>query len=328
MKTLTTTEALRGALTQALREDTSVFLMGEDIADYGGAFGVTKGLIDQFGPERIRNTPISEAAIVGAAIGAAIAGSRPVVEIMFMDFITLAFDQLVNQATKLRYIFGEQARCPMVIRTPNGGGRGYGATHSQCLESLFVSVPGIKICAPASPADSASLLLSAIADNNPVLFLEHKLLYPVRGPVHDEPLTPIPLGKANIVKAGADLTIVTWSWMTTEALRAARTLTEKEVDAEVIDLRTLSPLDIETIKESVEQTGRLLVVEEGPKTGGIAAEIGFRIFETCFDLLDAPIKRVTAPDCPIPAARSLEKQIIPDAEKIISACLELVEEMT
>ena len=326
MTTMTTTEAIRNALSQALTADASVFVMGEDIGSYGGAFGVTRGLLETFGPKRIRDTPISEATLVGAGIGAAMAGSRPVVEIMFMDFITLALDQLINQAAKLHYVFGDQARCPIVIRTPNGGGRGYGATHSQCLESLLFSVPGLKICAPSSPAEAAGLLLTAIADDNPVIFLEHKLLYPQRGPVADPPFAPIPFGQARVVREGADVTIVAWSYMTSLALHAATELLQQDIEAEVIDLRTLCPLDIDTICESVEQTGRLLIVEEGHRTGGISGEIGFRVFERAYDLLDGPIRRVTAEDCPIPAARELEKVLLPSTEKIVAACVAMVEE--
>ncbi len=326
MKTMTTTEAIRTVISQAMKEDPDIFLMGEDIGAYGGAFGVTRGLLDEFGPERIRDTPISEPVIVGAGIGAALAGSRPIVEIMFMDFITLALDQLINQAAKLRYIFGEQASCPLVIRTPNGGGRGYGATHSQCLESILFSVPGLRICAPSTPANAAGLLLSAIYDNNPVIFLEHKLLYPQRGNVEEGAITPIPLGKATIIREGADITLVAWSWMTSLALKAAAELEKEDIFVEIVDMQTLSPLDIDTVCESVEQTGRLLVVEEGPRTGGISAEIAFQVFERAWDLLDAPVRRVTAEDCPVPAAVTLEKAVIPDAGNIAAACRSLMEE--
>ncbi len=326
MRTITTTEAIRETLTQAIQDDPDVFILGEDIGAYGGAFGVTRGLLEKFGPERIRDTPISEPAIVGAGIGAAIAGSRPVVEIMFMDFITLALDQLINQAAKLHYIFGDQARCPLVVRTPNGGGRGYGATHSQCLESLLISVPGLYICAPSSPADAAGLLLAAIENDNPVIFLEHKLLYPLRGEVPEGPIQALPLGKANLLREGSDITVVSWSWMTTQALQAAAELERENIHIEVIDMRTLSPLDIDSICKSVEITGRLLIAEEGPRTGGISAEIGFSVFERAFDLLDGPIQRVTAEDCPIPAARNLEQALLPDAGKIADACRAMMEE--
>ncbi|MDD5707546.1 MAG: pyruvate dehydrogenase complex E1 component subunit beta [Kiritimatiellae bacterium] len=321
MRTLTTTQILRETLAEELRRDPLLFLMGEDIGAYGGAFGVTRGLLKEFGAARIRDTPISEAGFIGAAIGAAVAGSHPVVEIMFMDFITLCVDQLVNMAAKVPYIYG--LACPLVIRAPMGGGRGYGATHSQCLERLFFGVPGLRIAAPATGADAAGLLRGALRENNPVIFLEHKLLYPMRWELDDAPIAPLPLGRARVARAGTDVTIVAWSWMSVEAERAAATLAREEIEAEVIDLRSLSPLDTQTLVASARKTGRVLVVEEGPLTGGLAAEISARVTEAAFHELAAPVRRLTLPDCPLPAARSLENALLPGADAIAAAARDL-----
>ena len=319
-------EALRAALREEMTRDKRVFLLGEDLGAYGGAFGVTRGLCDDF-PGRVVDTPISEGGIVGAAIGAALAGSRPVVEIMFMDFILLALDQLANMAAKLRYVFGPGAACPLVVRTPAGGGRGYGPTHSQCLEALFTHVPGLKVVAPSSPADAYLLLKAAIRDNNPALFVEHKLLYSLRGewPAARPGRRIEKLGRARIVRQGADVTIAAWSWMTEMARRAAQDLAAAGLEAEVIDLRTLAPLDEKTIVESVRKTGRLVVVEEGTRTGGFAAEIGFRVFEQAFDCLDGPIRRVTCPDVPLSAAPALEQAALPSRAAIAQAAMKLVD---
>jgi pyruvate dehydrogenase E1 component beta subunit len=297
--------------------------MGEDIATYGGAFGVTRGLADGFGAERIRDTPISEQALVGTAIGAAVAGARPVVEIMFADFVTLAVDQLVNMAAKLHYIYG--ATCPLVVRLPIGAGRGYGATHSQTTERLFTGVPGLRIAAPSCAGDASALLRTAIRDPNPVLFLEHKLLYPLRWEVPDSPPDPLPLGRAAVTRAGTDVTIVAWSYMAFQALRAAEALAADDLSAEVVDLRTLCPLDMDTVIASATKTGRVLIVEEGPRTGGFAAEVACRIFEAAYDSLDAPIRRLAGPDSPVPAARNLEAAILPDVARIATAARELAE---
>jgi pyruvate/2-oxoglutarate/acetoin dehydrogenase E1 component len=305
---------LRETLGAALRRDPRVFLMGEDIGAYGGAFGVTRGLAKEFGTERVRDTPISEQALVGAAIGAAAAGSRPVVEIMFMDFITLAVDQLVNMAAKLHYVYG--VSCPVIVRTPSGGGRGYGATHSQSLERLFTGVPGLQVAAPATALDASALLQTALLGSSPVIFLEHKLLYPLRWEVPEGLPAPQPFGRARIAREGTHVTLVAWSGMVVQAERAAEALAAEGIHAEVIDLRTLAPLDSDTVVASVRKTGRVLLVEEGPRTGGFAAEIACRIFEAAYDSLDAPIRRLACPDCPIPAARTLEAACIPNAETI------------
>jgi pyruvate/2-oxoglutarate/acetoin dehydrogenase E1 component len=322
MRAVTFTVLLRETLAEALRADPRIFLLGEDIGAYGGAFGVTRGLLREFGPERVRDTPISEQALVGLAIGAAAGGSRPIVEIMFMDFVTLAVDQLVNLAAKLHYVYG--LACPLVLRMPCGGGRGYGATHSQSLERLFFGVPGLRIAVPATAADASGLLQTAVADPNPVLFLEHKLLYPLRWDLPDGLPPPVPFGQSRLARAGADLTIVAWSWMSAVAERAAAALAAEGVDAEVIDLRTLSPLDSAAVLASVRKTGRALLVEEGPLTGGVAAEIAARLAADAYDRLEAPVRRVACPDCPLPAARSLESAALPDAAAIVRAARDIV----
>jgi len=324
VRTITYTEALREALNEEMKRDADVFLMGEDIGVYGGAFGVTRGLLERFGPERVRDTPISEQGFVGAAVGAALTGSRPVVEIMFMDFITLAVDQLVNQAAKLHYVFGDQARCPLVLRTVGGGGRCYGPTHSQSLEAWFTHTPGLKVVAPTTPADAKALLKAAIRDDNPVVFMEHKLLYGCRGEVPGGSNLTAPLGKARLARTGSDITMVAWSWMAQEAERAADDLQAQGVSAEVVDLRSLVPLDIESVTASVRKTHRVLIVQEAARTGGFGAEIGCRIFESVYDYLDAPLRRLTTPDVPLSASPVLERAAIPDRWRIAQAALELV----
>jgi pyruvate/2-oxoglutarate/acetoin dehydrogenase E1 component len=323
MRTITFTQAIRETLAEELRRDPSVFLMGEDIGVYGGAFGVTRGLIDEFGPERIRNTPISEQAIAGTAIGAAVAGMRPVIEYMFMDFITLAVDQLVNLAAKLHPIYGQ--KCPIVIRTPPGAGRGYGATHSQSLERIFAGVPGIKICAPSTAADASGLLQSAIRDDNPVLFLEHKYLYPLRFEMPDGLPPPQPMGFAKYTADGDDITLVAWSFMSVLAKRAAAQLSQEGIGAEVVDLCTLNPLDIDTLLESAKHTGRVMVIEEGPKTGGFAAEIAAQIAEGAQDYLEKPVRRLACPDLPYPACKQLENTLIPTVDSIVALAHEMLE---
>ena len=321
MRSITFTQIIRETLAAEMRRDPSVFLMGEDIGVYGGSFGVTRGLIDEFGAGRVRDTPISEQALTGIAIGAAVAGQRPVIEIMFMDFITLAVDQLVNMAAKLHPIYG--LPCPLVIRTPPGGGRGYGATHSQSLERLFTGIPGLKIAAPSNAADASALLQTAIRDNNPVLFLEHKLLYPQRFEADDALPDPIPFGFANIAREGDDLTIIAWSHMAFLAQRAAAQLASEGIDAEVIDLRTLSPLDIDTLVESAQRTGRVMILEEGPKTGGFAGEIAAQIMEHAHDYLEKPIRRLAGADFPIPSAKNLEAACLPSLDGILALAREM-----
>lgn len=317
--------AIREALREEMQRDPQVFLMGEDIAVYGGAFRVTKGLLEEFGPERVRNTPISEGSFVGIGVGAALLGSRPVVEMMFMDFLTLALDQLLNHAAKFRFMYGEQARVPLVIRCPAGGRRCYGPTHSQCLESLVMSMPGVKIAAPSSPADAKGLLKAAVRDDNPVLFVESKILYGRQGEVPEGDHV-VPLGQARVARIGEDVTIVTYSQMVEEALKAAELLAEEDIDAEVIDLRTLNPLDLETISASVEKTGKVIVAEEGHRTGGVGAEIGCRIMEELYYYLDGPIRRVAARDVPVPCSAPLEQYVLPDYRSIVAEARAAIEQ--
>jgi len=310
--------ALREAMAEEMRRDPNVFLLGEDIAGYGGAFKVTQGLVEEFGPERVRNTPISENTIVGVGVGAAVCGMKPIVDIMFQDFLTLAMDQLVNHAAKFYYMYGNQASVPLVVRTPAGGGRNYGPTHSQSLEAWLIHVPGLKVVAPAFASDAKGLLKSAIRDPNPVVFVESKLLYGTRGEVPDgEHL--VPLGEAKIVREGSDVSLVAYSRMTIEALKAAQTLSAQGIEAEVVDLRTLSPLDMDTVAASVEKTGRAIVVCEDCITGGVSAELTARIVEECFDFLQAPVRRVAGLDTPLPCADNLERLALPDAGKIVAA---------
>ena len=317
MSEMTFLEAVRLALREEMRADPAVFLMGEDIGRYGGAFGVTQGLLDEFGEERVRETPISENSFVGIAVGAAVCGLRPVVEIMFMDFITLAVDQLVNHAAKLHYMYDGRVNVPLVVRAPAGAGRGYGASHSQILDGLFLTVPGLKIVMPYTPAEARGLLRSAVRDNNPVLFIEHKLLYSHRGEVpEDDP--GMPIGPAAILRAGEEATLVASGRMLDVAGQALK-MTAGEADVEVINLRTLKPLDIETIAASVRKTGRLVLIEESVRFGGIGAEIAAQIAETCIEYLAGPIIRIGMPDAPIPAARPLEDYVIPDAEQVAEA---------
>jgi pyruvate dehydrogenase E1 component beta subunit len=324
MREITYAEAIREALRQEMARDESVFLMGEDVGRYGGAFGVSYGLVDEFGEERVRDTPISEAGIMGAATGAALVGMRPVAEIMFMDFTTIAMDQLVNQAAKLRFMFGGRAKVPLVLRTPGGSGTGAAAHHSQSLEAWFVHVPGLKVVMPSTPYDVKGLLLSCIRDDNPVVFVEHKLLYKTRGPVPEEPYT-IPLGVADVKRAGRDVTIVATSIMVLRALEAAEALVENGIEAEVVDPRTLKPFDDATVTTSVIKTGKVLIVHEACKTGGVGAEIAARIMESeSFDHLDAPIRRLAGLDIPVPYNRNLERHRVPQVEDIVTAVKDLV----
>ncbi len=318
MREIYYSHAIREAMALEMRRDDAVFLLGEDIAGYGGAFKVTQGLVEEFGPMRVKNTPISENSIVGVGVGAAICGMRPIVDIMFQDFITLAMDQIVNHAAKFHYMYGNQPRVPLVIRTPAGGGRNYGPTHSQSLEAWFMHVPGLKICAPSNAYDAKGLLISAIRDDNPVLFIESKLLYGVKGDVPEESYT-VPLGEAKIVREGEHLTLVSYSRMVGECQKAAEALSKSGIECEIVDLRCLAPLDMDTVAASVEKTGRAIVVCEDCKTAGVSAEIMARIVEECFDFLQAPVRRVAGADTPIPCADILERAALPDAQKIVDA---------
>ena len=324
MREITYAEAVREALRQEMQRDPNVFLMGEDIGIYGGAFGVTLGLLEEFGPERVRDTPISEGVIAGAAAGAALTGMRPVAEIMFMDFTTLAMEQLVNQAAKTRYMFGGKAKVPMVLRTPAGSGTGAAAQHSQSLEAWFVHVPGLKVVMPSTPYDAKGLLISAIRDDNPVIFVEQKLLYRTKGPVPEEPYT-VPLSVAEVKRAGRDITIVAIGVMVTRSLAAAEKLAKEGIEAEVVDPRTLKPYDAETITQSVIKTGRVLIVHEAYKTCGFGAEIAAMISEgPAFMYLNAPIRRLAGLDIPIPYNRNLEYHTVPQVEDIVTAAHELM----
>ena len=323
---ITYLEAVREALTQEMRRDPEVFIIGEDVGVYGGAFGVTRGMLEEFGPERIRDTPISEAAIAGVTTGAALMGMRPVMEIMFMDFLTISMNQLVNQAAKIRFMFGGKASLPMVVRAPAGSGTGAAAQHSQSLEAWFVHTPGIKVAAPATPYDVKGLLITAIRDNNPVLFMEHKLLYRTSGEAPEESYT-IPLGKADIKRQGSDLTVLAYSIMVPRALEAATQLAAEGIELEVVDLRSLKPLDTETIIQSVSKTGRALIVHEAPQTGGFGGELAAVIAGSeAFDYLDAPIRRLAGRDIPIPYNRTLERAAVPQVEDIVSAARDLARE--
>lgn len=316
MPEMTYAEAIRAALREEMQRDQRVFLFGEDIGRYGGAFGVTFGLLDEFGEKRVVETPISEAAIVGATTGAALAGMRPVAEMMFMDFILLGMEQLVNQAAKVRFMFGGKASVPMVIRMPAGSGTGAAAQHSQSLESILVHIPGIKVVAPSTPYDAKGLLISAIRDPNPVMFVEHKLLYKTKGEVPLEEYS-IPIGLADIKRIGKDLTVVASSVMVPRSLAVAERLSKDGIEVEVIDPRSLRPLDSETIIQSVRKTGRLLVVHEACETGGWAGEVIARVASSpAFAYLDAPLRRLAGKDMPIPYNRNLERAAVPQEEDI------------
>jgi 2-oxoisovalerate dehydrogenase E1 component len=316
---LTFAEALNEAMADEMARDPRVFLMGEDVADTGGIFQVSKGLLERFGAERVRDTPISEATFCGAGVGAAIAGMRPIVEVQIFDFVTLMMDMLVNQAAKFRFMLGGVPTVPIVIRGPQGGGIRLAAQHSQSLEAWFAHVPGLVVVAPSSPYDAKGLLTAAIQDDNPVIFLEHKLLYLGQpGPVPEQPYA-IPLGKAAIRRSGSDVTIVATQAMVQQALQAATRLEGDGIGAEVIDPRTLKPLDLDTIVASVKRTNRLVVVHEGCKFGGFGGEIAASVAEAAFDWLDAPVARVGAPDVPMPFNDRLERAVIPSAERIVAA---------
>ena len=322
MREITYREALNEALSEELERDPSVFLMGEDIAIYGGAYGVTAGLWKKFGDERVKDSPISEAAIVGVGLGAALTEMRPVVEIMYIDFIGLCMDQLNNQVAKIRYMFGGKCTVPLTIRTEGGAGRTLGAHHSQSMESWLIHIPGIKVVMPATPYDAKGLLKSSIRENDPIVFVEHKMLYNTKGEVPEEEYL-IPVGPADIKREGKDITILSYSRMLLLSLEAANILEKEGISTEVIDLRTLLPLDIETIVKSVKKTNKVVIVEEDCKTGGTGAEIGMKIIENAFDYLDAPIKRIAGVDVPMPKSSVLEKLAIPDVEKICSVVREM-----
>lgn len=325
-RTITYVVALNEALREEMRRDPTVFVMGEDVAVWGnkgGVYGVTSGLAEEFGLERVRDTPISEEAIVGTAVGAAVTGSRPVAEIMYVDFMALAMDPLVNQGAKLRYMFGGKARVPVVIRAQQGPGRGIAAQHSQSLEAWFMHIPGIKVCMPSTPADAKGLLKTAIRDDNPVMFLEHKMLYATKGPVPTEEYT-IPFGQADVKREGKDVTFIGTHFQVLRGLTAAEKLAAEGISVEVIDPRTLVPLDVETIVNSVKKTGRVVIAHDGYERGGIAGEIAMQIMEHAFDYLDAPIVRVAGRNVPIPYNLRLERAAVPQDDDVIKAIREIV----
>lgn len=315
-------QAINRALAECMEEDPTVFVFGEDVAEAGGPFGVTRGLYDRFGPGRIRDTPISEAALANAAVGAALSGIRPVVEIMFMDFMTLAMDALVNQAAKAHFMFGAQTSVPMVVRTPHGGGIGAGPQHSQCLEAWFAHVPGLKVVCPSNPADAYGLLRSAIRDPNPVVFVENKALYAMKGSVPDA-AGDIPIGAARLVRSGADATIVTYGATVQMVERAAAALAGDGIEVEVLDLRSLQPWDETAVLQSLARTHRLLIVHEAVEAFGVGAEIAARMADTGFEELDAPILRIGAPFVPVPFAPGLEKQYQPQEHDVVAAVRKL-----
>ena len=318
MSKITFAMAIRDAIRFEMQRSPEVYLAGEDVGIRGGDFGEDTGLIAEFGPQRVVDMPISETAIVGCGVGAAATGLRPIVEIMHMDFVGVAMDEILNQASKMRYMFGGKANVPMVIKTTGGAGVGAAAQHSQMLESLLAHIPGIKIVAPSCPSDAKGLLAAAIRDNNPVVFMAHKILMAQKGEVPDGEYV-LPIGKANVLRSGSDVTIVSWSRMVQVAQEAAAQLEQEGIHAEVIDLRSIIPLDKETIIRSLEKTGRLVIVHECVKTNGFGAEIAATVAEEAFDLLKAPIQRVTAPDCPVPFSPVLEHAYLPNPDKVVAA---------
>jgi pyruvate/2-oxoglutarate/acetoin dehydrogenase E1 component len=312
-------QAIKDVIGAEMRRDATVFVMGEDVAEQGGIFGCTRGLVDEFGKERVRNTPISEAGIVSAGLGAACAGMRPIVELMYMDFTFVCMDQLLDQVAKTRYVFGGKAKVPLVIRGQQGVGRGNAATHSQSVEAVFMHFPGVKVALPASPADAAGLLRTAIREDNPVMFFEHKALYVTKGEVPDDPDFTVPFGKAKVVKEGKDVTLIATLLYVNKALSVAGKLQAEGIDVEVIDPRTLVPFDKETIINSVKKTGRAVVVQESHKTCGVDAEISAVIMEDAFKYLDAPVLRLGAKACPLPFNLGLENAVVPQEQDMIDA---------
>ncbi|MCH8090687.1 MAG: alpha-ketoacid dehydrogenase subunit beta [Chloroflexi bacterium] len=318
MPEITYRKAISQALREILQSDPRAFMIGEDIGGYQGAYAVTRGFLKEFGPERIKDTPIAESVIVGAGIGAAMAGSRPIIEIMTINFSLLAMDQIINCAAKLHYMSGGQVTVPLVIRTVSGGGTQLAASHSQSLEGWFAHVPGLKVVAPSTPYDAKGLLRAAYQDPNPVMYVEHSLLYGMKGDIPDEEYS-IPLGVADVKREGSDVTIISYSRMAQVALKAAVRLEEEGIDAEVVDLRSLRPMDTETIINSVKKTSRAVVVEEGWKAMGIGAEVSARIMENALEYLDAPVQRVASADIPMPYSRPLELATLPNEDRIIEA---------
>lgn len=318
MRRMTYAEGIREGMSVKMRENPDVFLFGEDVGKFGGCFGVSAGMFDEFGEMRVRDTPISEGVIIGAAVGSAACGLRPIAELMFVDFVTVGMDQLVNQAAKMRYMFGGKITLPMVVRLPGGGGASAAAQHSQSLEAWLAHVPGLKVVYPSNAQDAYGLMLTAIDDDNPVIFMENKILYSVKSDVEDE-VKPIPFGKAAVKKEGTDATIVSYGRQVLDSMKAADILSKEGIDVEVIDIRTLFPLDKETIFKSLEKTHKVVIVSEEAKRGAFTGEIASLIAEECFFELDAPIKRIGALNTPIPFATNLENYVLPNEQDIVSA---------
>lgn len=316
-------DALKQALFEEMKKDPTVFIMGEGIGERGGSYKVTEGLLAEFGPGRVMDTPLSEPTFTGAGVGAALAGTRPIVEILFVDFTTLVMDQLINQAAKYEFMSGGQGKVPLVVRTQGGAGNGLAGQHSQSLEAIFYHIPGLKLVMPSTPYDAKGLLKAAIRDDDPVIFLEHKLLYMTKGEVPEEDYI-VPLGQADVKRSGDDITLITYSYMTLKCLEAAEALQKEGISVEVLDLRTLTPLDKETILQSVEKTGRAIVVHEAVKRGGVGGDIAAMIMEEAYDDLDAPVMRIAGKNTTIPYNLELEKVCIPTVEDIVEGVLELV----
>lgn len=323
MARITMREAISQALWEEMERDPDVFIMGQEVGVWGGTYAVTKGFYDHFGPRRVRDTPISESAIVGAAIGSALTGLRPVAELMTINFAFVAMDHIVNETAKLHYMFGGQMVLPLVIRTVGGGGRQLGATHSQTPDAIFAHFPGLKVVSPGTPADAKGLLKAAIRSQDPVMFIEHATLYQMRGEVPEGDYV-VPIGKSIVQRPGRDVTIVTYSKMLEVSLKAADKLSQEGIEVEIVDLRTLRPLDMEPVIESFKKTNRAVVVEEGWPSYGVGAEISSRIYEQAFDYVDAPVKRVAQKEVPLPYNRTLEQMAIPNAEDIIAAVKEVL----
>jgi pyruvate dehydrogenase E1 component beta subunit len=316
-------DALRQALVEEMKKDSTVFIMGENIGKRGGSYKVTEGLLAEFGPGRVIDTPLSEPTFTGAGVGAALTGTRPIVEILFVDFTTLIMDQLINQAAKYEFMSGGQGKVPLVVRAQGGAGNGLAGQHSQSLEAIFYHIPGLKLVMPSAPYDAKGLLKAAIRDDDPVIFLEHKLLYMTKGEVPEEDYI-VPLGQADVKRSGDDITLITYSYMTLKCLEAAEALQKEGISVEVVDLRTLTPLDKETILQSVEKTGRAIVVHEAVKRGGVGGDIAAMIMEEAYDDLDAPVMRIAGKNTTIPYNLELEKICIPTVEDIVEGVLELV----
>jgi len=316
-------EAISQALWEEMERDPNVFILGEEVGVWGGTYAVTKGFFDHFGPDRVRDTPIAEAVIVGAAIGSALTGLRPVAELMTINFAFSAMDHIVNEAAKLHYMFAGQFVLPLVIRTVSGGGRQLGATHSQTPDAIFAHFPGLKVVAPGTPDDAKGLLKSAIRSSDPVMFIEHATLYQVRGEVPEGDYT-VPMGKSKVQRAGRDVTIVTYSKMLEISTKAAELLAKEGIEAEIVDLRTLRPLDMKPVLESFKKTNRAVIVEEGWRSFGVGSEIASRIYEEAFDYVDAPIQRVAQKEVPLPYNRTLEQMALPQVEDVVKAVKEVL----